>query len=148
MENFLNKLSVVLTALWVGGLWTMLMVTSVLFMKIPSNYIAGAIAGDMFAFVNYFGIFVSLYLIFFGCRRSGIRLLKESYFWIVLVMLVVVIVNYFGISSVLEALKIEALPKEVMESVFSDRYRTWHGIASMAYLLECVLGIFLVLKIR
>jgi hypothetical protein len=35
-----------------------------------------------------------------------------------------------------------------MESVFSDRYRTWHGIASMAYLLECVLGIFLVLKIR
>ncbi len=148
MDNFLNKFSIILTALWVGGLWSMLMVTSVLFNKIPSSYIAGAIAGDMFKFINYFGIFVSLYLLFLGCRRSGLNLLKESYFWIVLLMLIVLIVSYFGIHPVLETLKIEALPKEVMESIFAERYRTWHGIASIAYLLECFLGIFLVLKIR
>ena len=57
-------------------------------------------------------------------------------------------INFFGIHSVLETLKIEALSKEVMESVFSERYRTWHGIASIAYLLECFLGIILVLKVR
>ena len=54
-------------------------------------------------------------------------------------MLVVIMINYFGINPFLEALKIEALSKEVMESVFSERYRTWHGIASAAYLFECFL---------
>ena len=63
-------------------------------------------------------------------------------------MLVVIMINYFGVNPFLEALKIEALSKEVMESVFSERYRTWHGIASGAYLLECFLGIMLVLRIR
>ena len=148
MENFLNKLSVILTTLWVGSLWSMLMVTSVLFHKIPSAYIAGAIAEDMFAYINYFGIFTALFLIFIGFKKSGIKLLKKSYFWIIFMMLVVIMINYFGINPFLEVLKIEALSKEVMESVFSERYRTWHGIASVAYLLECFLGIILVLRVR
>jgi len=148
MENFLNKISVVLTTLWVGSLWSMLMVTSVLFHKIPSAYIAGALAQDMFAYINYFGILTALFLIFIGFKKSGIKLLNKSYFWIIFMMLVVIMINYFGVSPFLEVLKIEALSKEVMESVFSERYRTWHGIASVAYLLECFLGIMLVLKVR
>ena len=148
MENFLNKLSVILTTLWVGSLWSMLMVTSVLFHKIPSAYIAAAIAEDMFAYINYFGIITALFLIFIGFKKSGIKLLQKSYFWIIFIMLVVIIVNYFGINPFLEALKIEALSKEVMESVFSERYRTWHGIASGAYLLECFLGVILVLRVK
>ena len=148
MENFLNKLSVVLTTLWVGGLWSMLMVTSVLFHKIPSAYIAGAIAEDMFMYINYFGIITALFLIFIGFKKSGIKLLKKSYFWIIFIMLGVIMINYFGINPFLEALKIEALSKDVMESVFTERYRTWHGIASAAYLFECFLGIMLVLRVK
>ena len=148
MENLLNKFSVVLTTLWVGSLWSMLMVTSVLFHKIPSAYIAGALAQDMFAYINYFGILTALFLIFIGFKKSGIKLLNKSYFWIIFMMLVVIMINYFGVSPFLEALKIEALSKELMESVFSERYRTWHGIASVAYLLECFLGIMLVLRVR
>jgi|TARA_B110000971_G_scaffold160220_1_gene163731 hypothetical protein len=148
MGNFLNKLSIILTTLWVGSLWSMLMVTSVLFHKIPSAYIAGAIAGDMFAYINYYGIFTALFLIFVGYKKNGIKLLKKSYFWIIFMMLVVIMINYFGINPFLEALKIEALSKEVMESVFSERYRAWHGIASAAYLFECFLGILLVLRVK
>jgi hypothetical protein len=148
MENLINKLSIILATLWVGGLWSMLMVTSVLFHKIPSAYIAGAIAEDMFTYINYFGLITSLFLIFVGYKKSGIKLLKKSYFWIICMMLVVIMINYFGVNPFLEALKIEALSKEVMESVFSERYRTWHGIASGAYLLECFLGIMLVLRVR
>ena len=148
MENLINKLSIILATLWVGGLWSMLMVTSVLFHKIPSAYIAGAIAEDMFTYINYFGLITSLFLIFVGYKKNGIKLLKKSYFWIIFMMLVVIMINYFGVNPFLEALKIEALSKEVMESVFSERYRTWHGIASGAYLLECFLGIMLVLRVR
>ncbi len=38
----------------------------------------------------------------------------------------------------------QALPAEVMESVFRDRFATWHGIASVLYLIECLLGVLLV----
>ena len=63
-------------------------------------------------------------------------------------MLLIILISYFGINPFLEALKIQALPKEVMESVFADRFSAWHGIMSIAYLIECLLGIILLLKIR
>ena len=148
MENLVKFFSIALTTIWVGSLWSMLMVTSVLFNKIPSAYLAGVLVEDMFLYFNYFGIFTALFLVFFGFKKSGIRLFQKSYFWIIFLMLIVIMINFFGIHSVLETLKIEALSKEVMESVFSERYRTRHGIASIAYLLECFLGIILVLKVR
>jgi hypothetical protein len=33
-----------------------------------------------------------------------------------------------------------------MQSVFSDRFATWHGVASIAYVLQCLLGLVVVLK--
>ena len=63
-------------------------------------------------------------------------------------MLILIMINYFGINPFLQALKIEALSKEVMESLFSERYRTWHGVADMAYLFECFLRIMLILRVR
>jgi hypothetical protein len=35
-----------------------------------------------------------------------------------------------------------------MQSVFAERFRNWHGVASVAYLAECLLGFVLVLKAR
>ena len=58
-------------------------------------------------YINYFGIFTGLFLIFIGFKKSGFRLLKKSYFWIIFMMLIVIMVNYFGINPFLEALKNE-----------------------------------------
>jgi hypothetical protein len=33
-----------------------------------------------------------------------------------------------------------------MHSVFADRFETWHGVASIAYALQGLLGLMLVLK--
>ena len=148
MENILNKLSFVITSIWVGSLWSMLMVTSVLFNKIPSSYIAGALAADMFKFLNYFGLFASTIIIFVGFRSYGMGVIKRAFFWITLLILALVMISFFGIHPLLETLKVEALPREVMESMFADRYSSWHGIASVAYLLQCVLGVLLLIKIR
>ncbi len=35
-----------------------------------------------------------------------------------------------------------------MQTVFADRFKTWHGVASMAYVLECLLAVVMVLKAR
>ena len=61
MSNFLRNLNIIIATLWIGGLWAMLMVTIILFDKIPSSYIAGNLAGDMFQFMNYFGLASALF---------------------------------------------------------------------------------------
>ena len=72
--------------------------------------------------------------------------LRQPYFWIVLVMLLLTLAGHFGIQSVIAGIKAQALPADVMHSVFADRFRTWHGVASIAYLLQSLLGVALVLK--
>jgi hypothetical protein len=47
---------------------------------------------------------------------------------------------------VIAQLKEQALPSDVMHSVFADRFETWHGVASIAYALESLLGLVLVFR--
>ena len=126
----------------------MLMVTIILFEKIPSSYIAGNLAADMFQFMNYFGFGSVIFIILTNFKLNRFKFLKESVFWILLLITSLILLNYFGIQPLLDSFKVDALPKEVMESVFADRFSTWHGIASISYLIECILGILLILKIR
>ena len=60
-----------------------------------------------------------------------------------LLMLALTAVSQFGLQPWLAQLKAQALPREVMESVLRDRFATWHGISSILYLLQSVLGLLL-----
>ena len=71
MNSLFQKLSIIISSLWIGSLWSMLMVTTILFNKIPSSYIAGAIAEDMFTFINLFGMFSSAFLLFYGFKQEN-----------------------------------------------------------------------------
>ena len=148
MNPYLNKLSIIISSLWVGGLWSMLMVTTILFNKLPSSYIAGAIVNDMFAFMNLFGMASSSFLLIYGFRKENLSFIKSITFWILILMLGLTLISYFGINPILENFRDNSVSKEIIESVFANRYSTWHGIASTAFLIECFLGIFLILKIR
>ena len=148
MNPFLNKLSFIFTSIWIGGLWAMLMVTYVIFNIIPSSYIAGVIVSNLFTYINIFGMATLVLALIYGFHIESIRFFKKIQAWLALFILVIVCISFFGINPILEALKVEAFPKEVMESVFADRFSAWHGIASIAYLIQCILGIFLLLKSR
>ena len=148
MNSYLHKLSIIISSLWVGGLWSMLMVTTILFNKVPSSYIAGVIANDMFAFMNLFGMFSSGFLLTFGFRKENLSFIRTITFWLLIIMLSITIISYFGINPILENFRENSISKEIIESVFVSRYSTWHGIANTAFLIECFLGIFLILKIR
>tara|TARA_B100000902_G_scaffold7677_1_gene9767 strand:+ start:1435 stop:1878 length:444 start_codon:yes stop_codon:yes gene_type:complete len=147
MNSLLQKLAVIISSLWVGGIWTMLMVTIILFNKAPL-WMADYIVEDMFTFMNLFGIFSSSYLLFYGFKKENLLFLKSITFWLIILMLSLILISYFGINPILENFRESSISKEIIESVFADRYSTWYGIASAAFLIECFLGIFLVLKIR
>jgi len=129
-------------------LWVVGIVAYELFKLIPEAQLAGNIAGELFRMMAYVGMAASIYLLIQRVYQYGTNALKQGFFWIILLMLLLILISHLGINPLLEKFKLEAMPKDVMESVFADRFATWHGISSVAYLLECFLGIFAILKIR
>jgi hypothetical protein len=85
-----------------------------------------------------------VYLLLYRLVRFGGASFKHAIFWIVLVLLMLTLAGEFGVQPILASLKDQALPKGVMESVFRDRFAAWHGVASVLYLIQSVLGILLV----
>jgi len=145
MRSIADGLHAIALTLWIGGLWTVgLLVAPTLFYSMSDRVVAGSIAGKLFTLVSYIGVGCAVYLLLFRLLRFGTSGLKHGRFWIVLLMLTLVLVSEFGVQPVLAAIKSQALPAEVMESVFRDRFATWHGVASVLYLIECVLGVLLV----
>ena len=148
MKQWLEKLAIITATFWIGGLWVVGIVAYELFKLIPEAQLAGNIAGQLFRMMAYVGMAASIYLLIQRVYQYGTNALKQGFFWIILLMLLLILISHLGINPLLEKFKLEAMPKDVMESVFADRFATWHGISSVAYLLECFLGIFAILKIR
>lgn len=149
MNRALDNLAILLVTAWVGALWAIGgLVAPILFQAIPDKMQAGALAGQMFTWLAYVGMVSAFLLLVIRLLGFGVHALKQGYFWIVLLMLALVLIGQLGIQPILAHLKAMAFPADVMQSVFADRFRNWHGIASIAYLLECLLGVVLVLKAR
>jgi hypothetical protein len=129
-------------------LWTTGISAYVLFDSLQDKQLAGMLAGKLFKVVSYIGLGSAFYLLIQRLLQYGTAALKQAFFWAVLMMLLLVLAGHFGIQPILESLKSQALPADVMQSVFADRFRNWHGVASMAYLFECLLALVLVLKAR
>lgn len=143
LTGWLNPL---LLTLWVGALWMTAITASVLFQTIPDRQLAGQVAGRLFTIVSYIGLASGLWLLLQRLASEGFSAFKQGLFWVVLIMWILVLVGEFGIQPLLAQLKASALPNDVMQSVFASRFRTWHGVASIAYLVECLLGVWLVVK--
>ncbi len=144
----LSKINLIVITLWVGALWMTGITAYMLFDVMHDKQLAGGLAGKLFTLVSYIGMASAFYLLIQRLFEYGTGALKQSFFWAVLVMLLLVLAGHFGIQPLIAQLKSDALPNDVMQSVFADRFRAWHGGASVAYLAECLLGFVLVLKAR
>lgn len=149
MANWSDKLALVVVTLWVGALWTTgYVVAPALFHHLQDRQLAGNLAGELFTLVAYIGFASAFYLLLQRLLSAGSQALKQGFFWIVILMLLLTLAGHFGIQPLMAALKAQALPADVMNSVFASRFKTWHGISSVAYLIQSLLGLVLVLKAR
>lgn len=148
MNYFTDKLSQIIVTFWVGALWTTGVVAYLLFNTLADNQLAGQLAGKFFTYVSYLGLLSGFYLLIHRLLEYGTLALKQSYFWAVFVMLLLVLAGHFGIQPILAQLKADAMPNDVMKSLFASRFSTWHGVASVAYVAQCLLGFVVVLKQR
>jgi hypothetical protein len=131
--------------LWVGGIWAIGYVAApVLFSSLGDRQLAGQVAGKLFALIGWVGLGAAAWLLVFLVVRWGGAVFKRAVFWLVVLMALMVAVSQFGIQPLMAQLKADALPREVMESVLRDRFATWHGVSSILYMVQSLLGLWLV----
>ncbi|MCL2345838.1 MAG: DUF4149 domain-containing protein [Desulfobulbus sp.] len=134
-----------LLTLWVGGLWTIgYLAVPVLFAHIGDRQLAGFVAGKLFTVSGWAGLACAAYLLSFLAWRWRRAVLGRAAWWLVLSMAGLTLVSLLGIQPVMERLKADALPLDVMASAWRDRFALWHGVSSTLYLVQSLLGLGLV----
>lgn len=145
MRTLADALQAVALTLWVGGLWAVgYLVAPTLFASLSDRALAGMLAGRLFGGMAYVGLTCGAYLVLYRWGRHGAGAFRQAATWIVVLMLALTAGGHFGVQPILAGLKVQALPREALESVLQDRFAAWHGVASGLYLIQSLLGLALV----
>ena len=140
-QQNLQHLDAVLLTLWVGSLWSIgYLAVPILFQAQPDKQLAGMLAGEMFRVQSLAGIVCGLYLLGRRGLRAGKAAMRQPFFLTIALMLTLTLLITFGIQPLMAQLKAQALPLEVMQSALANKFALWHGISSILYLLESLLG--------
>jgi hypothetical protein len=149
MKKITDGIALLAVTAWVGGLWGIgYVAVPVLFQTLPDRMLAGMLAGKMFTLIAYIGIVSTCFLLAYYLNLSGRAAFKQTVFRVVVIMLLLTLIGQFGIQPTMADLKAQVQPNDVMHSVFADRFRMLHGISSILYLVQSLLGAVLVLKTK
>ncbi len=145
MRRVAEALYQAVIALWVGGMWVIgYLVVPTLFASLGDRQLAGMVAGKLFACMGWVGLGGAAYLVVFLSVRWKRLAPCRSVFWLVLAAGVLLAVGQFGIQPLMAQMKSDALPLDVMESAWRERFVFWHGVSSILYLVQSLLGLWLV----
>ena len=147
MKNLSHQVASLFITAWVGGIWSIgYLAVPVLFYAQPDKQLAGIMAGQMFSLTAYLGMLCGTYLLLYHVSVSGRSAFRNTLFRVVAIMLLISLALQFGFQPVMNGLKQQALPLDVMHSAFADRFKMLHGISSVTYLIQSLLGIVLIIK--
>ncbi|CAG9237078.1 putative transmembrane protein [Paraburkholderia caribensis] len=150
MSSMPHRLFRLLTVVWVGSLLTIgYAVAPVLFTSLD-RVTAGAVAAQLFRIEGVIGVVCGVLLLALCnllVRRGGDAYRRLR--WLIAGMLVCVLVGYFALQPFMNALRIAAQEAgtDVGHSVYASRFGMLHGVSSVFYLIESLLGIVLVWKL-
>jgi hypothetical protein len=139
-----------LTVVWVGSLLTIgYAVAPVLFTSLD-RVSAGAVAALLFRIQGVVGVVCGILLL--GLANLLVRRGSGAYRrlrWLIAGMLVCVLVGYFALQPFMNAMREAALEAgtDVGHSVYAARFGILHGVSSVFYLIESLLGVALVWKL-
>lgn len=146
MRRLAESFYLLATTAWVGGMWAVgYLVAPALFAHLGDRQQAGVMAGHLFGMMAWLGLAAASYIVLFLLIRLRAQAFRLLPFWLALLLASLVAAGHFGIQPIIVQLKADAWPRDVMESVMRDRFVAWHGVSSILYLLQSVLGAGLVL---
>jgi hypothetical protein len=133
----------VLLTLWVGGLWvTGLVFAPVLFGNFE-RLLAGDIAGRLFAAMSRVGLACGIVLLVFAAWRAGKNVWRDWRAAVLALMLLVLWIGEYGLAARMRELKLLALLEADAAARWAEFGRL-HVLSSALYLVECLLGLLLV----
>lgn len=142
---WLPRIRLLLTVFWVGSLWAIgYLAAPTLFATLADKVLAGSIAGLLFRTQAWVSLGCGALLFLLVMRTPERRLLGG----LILAMLACTMVGYFGLQPFMAALKESAGPAGVMASQVKSQFAMLHGIASLIYLLQSLLGAVLATRMR
>ncbi|WP_433693422.1 DUF4149 domain-containing protein [Paraburkholderia phenoliruptrix] len=139
-----------LTVVWVGSLLTIgYAVAPVLFSSLDRTT-AGAVAAQLFRIEGVLGAVCGILLL--GLANVMVRRGGNAYRrlrWLVAGMLICLLVGYFALQPFMNAMRVAALEAgtDLAHSAYAARFGMLHGVSSVFYLIESLLGIALVWKL-
>jgi len=149
VQRWADSIALLVITLWVGSLWGVgCLAVPVLFQTLPDKMLAGMLTGKMFTLVTCVGMASASYLLIYAVADSGKQALRQTFFRVAAIMLLLTLVGEYYFQPVMADLKAQALPLDVMHSAFADRFKMLHGIASSIYLVQSLLGIALALNFK
>lgn len=132
-----KKIQWLLTTFWVGSLWTIgYVAVPTLFATLPDKNMAGSLAGQLF-FVEAC-ITIACAFLLTGVSWHQSRRVSR----LVLAMLLCTVVGYFFLHPLLADMHD---PSQIY-SLQPRHFELWHGLASFIYLIQSILGAFLILR--
>ena len=142
------RIRILIATLWVGSLWTVgYLVAPTLFATLADKVLAGTIAGSMFRIEAWLTVFCALVLVVL-LLRSNRDQAHRTLLILTGTMLACTLIGYFGLQPFMASLRATAGVTGVMTQDAKMQFGILHGVASVIYLLESLLGVALVLKIR
>jgi len=135
-----------LAMLWVGSQLTIGYVVAPVLFSSLDRMSAGAIAAQLFRIEGIAGVVLGVLLLALCnvlSRRGVIDYRRLR--WLVAGMLVCVLIGYFALQPFMNALRIDAMNAgmDVGNSPYASRFGMLHGVSSVFYLIESLLGIAL-----
>jgi hypothetical protein len=142
MRKLSEALYSILLTLWIGGLWAIgYLAVPVLFASLGNRQLAGLVAGKLFTLIGWIGLACATGLLLLLAWRWRRAVLRQTACWLVLGMVTLTLIGLFGIQPLLAQLKADVWPQDVMASALRERFVFWHGVSSLFYLLQSLLGL-------
>ncbi|KVE00503.1 DUF4149 domain-containing protein [Burkholderia sp. AU18528] len=139
-----------LSAVWVGSLLTIGYAVAPVLFKTLERMTAGSVAAQLFRIEAIVGVVCGVLLL--ALSNQQVRRGSNEYRrvrWIVAAMVVCVLVGYFALQPFMNALRVAAMDAgtDIANSPYASRFGMLHGVSSVFYLVESVLGLMLVWRL-
>lgn len=132
----------ILLTLWIGGMWSVgYIVAPTLFSLLDDRALAGAVAGQLFTIMSFIGVVAATVLLSAQLYHAEMVWHRNWRIWVLLLMLLLIVIGEFYLQPLMVELKSDGLSEG---SINARRFGRLHGLASVLFLINSMLGLGLV----
>lgn len=137
MQKLFSVLERLLLTLWIGGLWVVgFVVAPTLFATLPETSMAGTVAGSLFTSISRIGLVCGSTLLLLAWLQKVCGERRRELL-VVALMFVLIVIGEFVLAPMIGDLRSTG-------QTGGERFGQLHGLATVLYGVNCLLGLVLV----